>query len=150
MPRPAPTPSRNSAFFWEGVQRGDLLGQRCSGCSQFRHPPRPMCPHCHSLEWEAVSLSGRGRVYAWMKPVHPALPMFEEGFVVALIDLEEGIRLLSNVEGVAAGETLNGMAVEVGYAETADEKAVPIFRPLRGGGQKGRGGGQKEAEEGRG
>jgi uncharacterized OB-fold protein len=124
-------PSRNSAFFWEGVQRGELLGQRCCGCSRFRHPPRPMCPHCNSLEWEAIPLSGRGSVYAWIKPVHPPLPMFEEGFLVALIELEEGIRLLSNVEGTTADEIENGMAVEVCYAETADGGAVPIFRPLR-------------------
>ncbi len=130
MPRPAPRPTRDSAFFWEGVLAGRLLGQRCSGCAALRHPPRPMCPKCGSLAWQATELSGRGTVYSWMKPVHPPLPMFEPGTLVALIDLEEGVRLLSNLVDVPEAEVENGMAVEVLYVETANDGRVPVFRPL--------------------
>ncbi len=128
--RPPPTPSRDSAFFWEAVQRGALVGQRCAGCHAFRHPPRPMCPRCQSLDWEAVELSGRGTVHSFIQPVHPPLPMFEPGYLVALIDLEEGIRLLSNLCGVTREEAEVGMAVEVCFAATADGKQVHQFRPL--------------------
>ncbi len=131
--RPAPTPSRDSAFFWAGVARGELLGQRCSGCGRLRHPPRPVCPHCRSLNWEAVPLSGRGAVHAWIKPVHPPLPMFDEGFLVALIDLDEGIRLLSNLCQVDAADVEIGMPVEVFFVPTADGGAVHQFRPIAGG-----------------
>ena len=131
--RPDPTPTRNSAFFWEGALQGVLLAQRCTGCAEFRHPPRPMCPTCQSVKWEAVPLSGRGTVHSWMKPVHPHLPMFDEDFLVALIDLEEGLRLLSNLCDVAAEDVQNGMAVEVFFAPTAGGKAVPQFRPRSAG-----------------
>ena len=130
MPRPAPRPSRESAFFWEGVRAGRLLAQCCSGCGALRHPPRPMCPKCNSLAWEATVLSGRGTVYSWMKPVHPPLPMFDPGTLVALIELEEGIRLLSNLTDVSEAEVENDMAVEVLYVETANDGRVPVFRPL--------------------
>ena len=131
MQRPAPHGSRDSEFFWEGAARGVLLGQRCADCGAFRHPPRPMCPQCQSVESEAVELSGRGTVHAWMKPVHPALPMFPEGYLVALIDLEEGLRLLSNLCDVEPEDVTNGMPVEVFFVPTAEERAVPQFRPAR-------------------
>jgi len=98
LQRPAPRGSRDSAFFWEGCKRGVLLGQRCAACGVFRHPPRPMCPHCQSLEREEVELSGHGTLHSWCKPVHPPLPMFDPGTLVALVDLEEGPRVLSNLD----------------------------------------------------
>ena len=63
MERPQPLPSRNSAFYWEGAERGEFLGQRCGDCKTFRHPPRPMCPKCQSVHQEIIPLSGRGVVY---------------------------------------------------------------------------------------
>lgn len=135
--RPEPLPSRNSAFFWEGVMREELLGQQCSGCKIFRHPPRPMCPKCQSLEWQAVPLSGRGRIHAWMQPVHPKLPMFEYPLVCVLVDLEEGIRLFSNLYECDAGEVFEGMEVEVFYAPTKNDKKVPVFRPCPGATERG-------------
>ena len=133
MERPAPMPSRDSAFFWEGCEREVLLAQRCSGCGAFRFPVRPMCPHCHSLDWDAVACSGRGTVHSWAKPVHPPLPMFEPGYLVALIDLEEGIRMLSNLCDVAPEDVRNGMEVEVFFTATAGDKKVHQFRPVKSG-----------------
>ena len=131
FPRPLPTPSRDSAFFWEGAARGELLGQRCDGCRRYRHPPRPMCPHCGSLRWRALPLSGLGRVHAWIRPVHPPLPMFEPGLIVALIDLDEGLRLLSNLRGAAPEEVATGLRVEVFFETVAPGVALPLFRPHR-------------------
>ena len=88
-----------------------------------------MCPHCNSLDWSASELSGVGTVYSWMKPVHPPLPMFEPGTLVALIDLEEGIRLLSNLIEVDEAQVENGMSVEVRYVDTASDGRVPVFGP---------------------
>ena len=129
MQRPAPMPSRDSAFFWEGCQRGVLLGQRCAGCQRFRHPPRPMCPHCQSLEREEVALSGRATLHSWAKPVHPRLPMFEEGTLVALVDLDEGIRMLTNLCDVAEADIRIGMPLEVFFVATANDGAIHQFRP---------------------
>jgi uncharacterized OB-fold protein len=127
--RPAPLPTRNSAFFWEGALRDELLGQRCSECLAFRHPPRPMCPDCRSLNWEAVELSGRGTIHAWMLPVHPQMPMFEDPLICVLVDLEEGIRLFSNLYDCDPREVETGMAVEVFFVTTQNAKKVPVFRP---------------------
>src|SRR5262245_29855983 len=124
--RPDPIVSRDSAFFWEGAARGELVAQACAACGALRHPPRPMCPRCHALERREVRLSGRGRVYSWIVPRHPAPYGFAEPPVVALVELEEGIRIVSNVVGVAPGE---GLAVEVEFAPTRGGKAVPVFRP---------------------
>jgi len=129
--RPAPSASRDSAFFWEGVQRGVLLGQQCAGCGRLRHPPRPMCPHCRSLEWRALELSGRGHLHACIEPVHPALPMFEPGTLVALVDLEEGIRLLSNLRESSLEEARVGMEVEVCFEATDGGQQIHQFRPLQ-------------------
>lgn len=134
--RPEPLPSRNSAFFWEGVNREELLGQQCSGCEVFRHPPRPMCPKCQSTDWQATPLSGRGKVHAWMQPVHPKLPMFEYPLVCALVDLDEGIRLFSNIYECAPEDVHEGMEVEVFFVPTNNEKKVPVFRPCSGPGEK--------------
>ena len=131
MPRPAPWPTRNSAFFWEGCKRGVLMAQRCSECRATYHPPRPMCPRCRSFTLEPAQLSGRATLHSWAKPVHPPMPMFEPGYLVALVDLEEGPRMLSNLCEIDPAEVEVGMALEVFFVETADEGAVHQFRPLR-------------------
>jgi hypothetical protein len=130
--RPQPLPSRNSAFYWEAAEEGRFVGQRCSGCKAFRHPPRPMCPICLSVEWEAVPLSGRGTVYAWMLPVHPRMPMFEYPLVCVLVDLEEGIRIFSNLYECESADIRTGMPVEVFFVPTRGDKQIPVFRPVLG------------------
>ena len=108
--------------FWDGVAEGRLLIQRCSACGEIRHPPRPMCPHCNSLDWETVAASGRGTVHSYVIPHAPVPPGFDEGYVVALVELEEGVRLVSSLTGVAQDDIRNDMAVEV------------VFEPVEGGG----------------
>ncbi|HVN49836.1 MAG TPA: zinc ribbon domain-containing protein, partial [Acidimicrobiales bacterium] len=60
--RPAPATTRDTAFFWEALKERRLLIQRCAACGALRHPPRPMCPRCHSLDWDTVEASGHGTV----------------------------------------------------------------------------------------
>ena len=129
--RPDPVRSPDSAFFWEGARRGELLGQACAACGALRHPPRPMCPRCHAVEVRTLRLSGRGVVYSWIRPRHPAPVGFAEAPVVALVELEEGIRIVSNVVGAAPGEVRQGLAVEVAFEPTRGGQAVPVFRPRR-------------------
>ncbi len=127
--RPDPIVTRDTDFYWEGALRGELLGQACAACGKLRHPPRPMCPHCHCLERKLVRLSGRGEVYSWIVPRHPAPVGFAEPPVVALVELEEGIRIVSNVVGAAPGQVRQGLPVEVDFEPTRSGKAVPVFRP---------------------
>ena len=128
--RPDPILTPDTAFFWEGAKRGELLAQRCADCGDLQHPPRPMCAKCHSVRREQVRLSGRGEVYSWIIPRHPQPIGFAEPPVVALIRLDEGIRLVSNLVGVVPGQIRNGVRVQVEFEPTVGGHAVPVFRPI--------------------
>src|ERR1700677_773328 len=69
--RPEPVVTPDSAFFWEGATRGELMVQQCSACRRLWHPPRPMCPTCHAIAMVTARMSGRGKVYSWAMPIHP-------------------------------------------------------------------------------
>jgi len=129
--RPRPATSRDTEFFWEGAARGELLIQRCSSCGTLRHPPRPACGSCRSFEWDTVRATGRGEVYSHVTVHHPVVPPFEAPYDVALIQLEEGVRLVSNVVGVAPDEVRIGMPVEVVFEKVDDELTLPLFRPRK-------------------
>jgi hypothetical protein len=128
--RPDPIETPDTAFFWAAAARGELVALACADCGDLRHPPRPMCPACHSTRREERKLSGRGRVLTWIFPRHPPPIGFAEPPIVALVDLDEGIRLVSNLVDVAPDAITPGLAVEVAFAPTAGGKAVPVFRPV--------------------
>jgi len=128
-PRPRPAITRDNAFWWEGVKAGTLLIQRCGGCGTLRHPPRPMCPRCLSLEWDTVEASGRGTVYSFVVSHHPQVPAFDYPLAIALIELEEGTRLVSNVVDIDPADVHVGMPVEVVFEAVDDELTLPLFRP---------------------
>ena len=128
--RPDPILTPDTAFFWEGAQRGELLAQRCADCGDLQHPPRPMCPKCHSVRRELVRLSGRGEIYSWIIPRHPHPVGFAVPPIVAVIRLEEGINLVSNLVGIQPEQLRNGLRVAVEFEPTAGGHAVPVFRPV--------------------
>ncbi len=117
----------DNRFFWDGVRDGRLLLQKCTSCGVVRHPPGPMCPSCQSLAWEAVDASGRGTIHSWVVSRHPTEPDAEPRTVV-LVDLEEGVRLVSNLVG--GGDPVNDAPVEACFA-TVDGVALPQFRLVR-------------------
>jgi uncharacterized OB-fold protein len=127
--RLAPAMTADTVFFWDALKEHRLLIQRCRGCGALRHPPRPMCPHCHDLEWDTIESSGRGTVYSFVIPHHPPLPWFPEPFVVALVDLAEGTRLVTNIVGVAPSDVTMGMAVQVRFEHFDDGLVLPLFVP---------------------
>ncbi|WP_436776585.1 Zn-ribbon domain-containing OB-fold protein [Yinghuangia sp. YIM S09857] len=127
--RPHTTATDDSLFFWEAAARGALVAQRCGACGVMRHPPRPMCPHCHSLDHEVVDLSGRGSLYSYALLHHPQHPAFDYPVFAALVELDEGIRLVSNLVDVEPADIRIGMRLEVAFEPTADGGAVPVFRP---------------------
>jgi uncharacterized OB-fold protein len=128
--RPAPIVTDDSAAFWTAAAEGRLVAQRCADCGRYRHPPRPMCPVCHSLAADVVELSGRGTVYSYAILHHPQHPAFDFPIPIVLVDLDEGVRILSNLTDVAAVDIRVGMPVEVHFAPTAEGMAVPQFRPV--------------------
>jgi len=130
--RPAPMVTDDNAVFWDATLDGRLVAQGCAECGRLRHPPRPMCPHCHSLEVDVVDLSGRGSLYSYALLHHPRHPAFEYPVIAALVDLDEGVRLVSNLVDVAPDDIRIGMPLEVAFVPTADAAVVPVFRPVAG------------------
>jgi uncharacterized OB-fold protein len=127
--RPAPWVTRDSEFFWDAAKSDNFVAQRCADCESLRAPPRPMCPHCNSLKSEAQVLSGRGTVYSWVIPRHPPVPGFDGTYIVAVIDLEEGIRFVSNLCDIEYADVTPDMPVEVFFEDTQDGYRIPLFRP---------------------
>jgi uncharacterized OB-fold protein len=128
---PRPTWDRDSAFFWEGIEAGELRVQRCMACNALRHPPTPICPGCHSFDWDWIVASGRGEVTSFVVHHHPPIPGLDPPCVIALVELEEGTRLVANVEGIAPEDVAVGLPVEVAFQriEGDDGWVVPRWRP---------------------
>jgi uncharacterized OB-fold protein len=124
-----PSASPDTEFFWAGLRERRLLIQRCGDCGSLRYPPRPMCPTCTSLSWNPVDSSGRGTVYSFVMPQHPRYPWHDYPYIVALIELEEGVRLVSNLAGIDPGQVTIGMPVHVDYANYDGDVVLHQFRP---------------------
>jgi uncharacterized OB-fold protein len=118
---------RDDDFFWAGVSDGRLLFQECGECGAVRHPPGPQCPGCQSFEWQPKAAAGTGTVCAWIESKHPTRPD-ENPRIVALIELPEGVRLVSNLRDVRLADVRDGMPVTV-FFEAIDGKIVHQFRP---------------------
>jgi len=131
--RLAPAISPDTEFFWTGLREHKLLIQRCKGCGTLRNPARPMCPNCRSLDWEAIESSGRGTVYSYVMPHEPKFPFFEYPYIVVLVELAEGVRLVSNLCEIDPADVTVGMPVEVFYQRFdgtgTEELVLHQFRP---------------------
>ncbi|MPZ12877.1 MAG: hypothetical protein GEU73_00355 [Chloroflexi bacterium] len=117
--------------FWEGCARGEILLQRCLDCSAVRHPPSPICSGCLSSRLEWVPASGNATVYSFVV-VHRAFhAAFEEDvpYVVAIVELEEGPHMLSNVVEVPPESVEIGMPLRVCFDCVSDEVTLPKFKP---------------------
>ena len=127
----APPMDWESRPFWEGCRRHELVLQRCADCGTVRHRPRALCPGCLSGEIEWIRASGRGTVYSYTvthqnqaSPFRGAVP-----YVLAYVDLEEGVRMLTNVVGCDPGDVCVGMPVQVEFVDVDEDRSVPRFRP---------------------
>jgi uncharacterized protein len=117
---------RDQDFFWEAIDRGELKAQKCLGCGTLRHPPSPRCAACGSDEWGSERLSGRGTICSWLLCRHPTRPDSESRLVV-LIELEEGIRLISNL--LDAENARVGAPVALDFQEVEGLR-LPLFRTV--------------------
>jgi hypothetical protein len=89
-----------------------------------------MCPRCGSVDWEVTDLAGTGSVYSWIVSRHPSQPD-AEGRIVALIDLDEGIRMVSNLQGIDIADITPGLRVQVSFPEVGGVR-LPQFSPAGG------------------
>jgi len=118
--------------FWAGTRRRAFLFRHCHGCGRNHFYPRHACPHCWSANCEWRTASGKGRIFSYTvihrndsKPFHDQLP-----YIVALVDLDEGVRVTSNIVECTPEVVHVGMPLEVVYEEITDEVTLPQFRPL--------------------
>lgn len=128
--RPLPKPTPETAHFWEGTREGELRLQRCDACSHVYFPPRPFCPACASRAVSVFAASGRGRLDSYVINHRPH-PAFDGPYAIALVALEEGPRLMSNIVGCEqTPEALElDMPLEVTFERQNDEITLPLFKP---------------------
>ncbi len=128
-----PTPDDASRPFWDATKAGQLLIKRCAACGRAHFYPRPFCPYCWSeqVSWEEAS--GRATLYTWSVVYQNDLPPFpgRVPYVAAIIDLEEGPRMMSNIVDCPFDKLAMGMALEVTFREETDDITLPVFRPAQ-------------------
>jgi uncharacterized OB-fold protein len=131
--RPVPVVTPETTHFWAGTRRGELLLQECTPCAATYFPPRPFCPTCSSRDVHVVQASGRATLASYIVSHLPA-PGFEPPYVIAIVQLQEGPRMLTNVVDCAQSpEALElDMPLEVTYSQMTDEITLPLFRPEGG------------------
>ncbi|MFE2181141.1 OB-fold domain-containing protein [Streptomyces sp. NPDC059455] len=126
--RPRPVINRDNAGFWEGVARHQLLIQRCLDCATPRFPWLPGCGACGSQRWETFEASGAGTVFSYVVMHHPPFPAFDPPYAVVLIELAEGVRMVSDITGVPYDKVRIGMPVELEFLRVDEELELPVFR----------------------
>lgn len=126
-----PTPDPETQPYWDAAKEGRLLIRRCNACKRAYFYPRDFCPHCWSedVSWEEAS--GRATLYTWSVVRRNDLPPWGERvpYVAAVVDLEEGPRMMTNVEGAELTELSIGMPLVVDFRPETDDITAPIFRP---------------------
>lgn len=132
MDRPViPVANVDTKPFWDGCGNGKLLLQRCAACQAYRHPPSPICPQCLSDRHEWVRASGQGTVYSFVVVREMRARGWDKlvPYVLAVVELEEGPRMLTNLVEVAPENVAIGMPVAVTFAELDGTTKLPLFRP---------------------
>lgn len=131
MPKPIPTLTEDSKPYWEGCKRHELLIQRCEDCGHYRFPPSGLCPKCMSMKTQWARVSGRGKVYSWTIFHYLYHPAFSQDipYNVAIVELDEGPRMHTNIVGCSNEDIYIDMPVEVVFEDISQEIALPKFRP---------------------
>ena len=134
--KPLPTPTAISQPFWDAAKQHKLMYQRCTVCGTRVFYPRDICPgpNCfgiQTLEW--IEASGKGWVYSFTISYQPQHPGFADDvpYVLAIIELDEGVRMNSNVVNVDPKEVKIGQRVEVVYDDVTPDFTLPKFQPIK-------------------
>lgn len=118
-----PVISRDNAYFFEGTAARELRIQKCNACGVLRHPPGPACPDCGAFDRGYVVAAGQGTVFSYLVHHAPQVPGKELPLVIALLDLDEGVRMVAEVsEPVEIGDRL-----QVGWNVIDDDLTLPIW-----------------------
>jgi uncharacterized OB-fold protein len=130
--RARPTPTPETKHFWDGAQAGELRLQRCEECAKVYFPPRPFCPSCASRKVAVFAASGKATLYSYVIH-HRAAPGFTPPYAIAVVELEEGPRMMTNIIGCPqTPEALElDMKLEVAFERLDDKITLPLFRPVK-------------------
>ena len=129
--KPLPKPDGLNAEFYEHCAKEKLCFQRCNECRTWRHLPRSMCAKCGSTDWAWEESSGRGRIFSWTvthQAIHPAFAG-DVPFAVVVVELEEGVRMVSGLRDLPPEEISLDLPVEVEFERVSEQIALPYFRP---------------------
>ncbi len=129
--KPLPIPSDVSRPFWDGLRSRQVRLQRCRACDRYVFYPRSLCPFCLSPDLEWLPVSGRGKVYSYTivrRAMHPAFQA-EVPYVFAIVELEEGPRLTTNVVNCRPEDVRVDMPVKASYHDITAEITLLTFEP---------------------
>jgi uncharacterized protein len=121
----------DSRPYWEGLAQGELRIQRCNSCSKAVFYPRSICPHCHADQLSSIVASGKGTIYSYTV-AHQAFGSFaaDVPFVVAIVELEEGARMMSRIVDAPRERVKVGTVVRVTFEQVGEDLTLPYFRPV--------------------
>ena len=130
--KPLPVADAETRPFWEACREGRLTIQRCTNCGHVRFPPTFYCAKCGSSEHEWIDSTGRGKVFSWIVVRHPVprdIYAADVPYVVALIELDEGVRIASNIVGIEPEKVTASMPVRATFKPVTPDVTLPIFEP---------------------
>jgi uncharacterized OB-fold protein len=123
-----PTLTRDTEYFWRGLSEGELRIWRCGACGLLRHPPGPMCPRCAATRPNYLVAVGDGVVYSFVVHHHPPVPGRQVPFVVVLVELTEGVRVVGELLDADASAVRVGMPVRIAFDRVDDQLTLPAWR----------------------
>ena len=129
--KPLPKVNGDTKPFWDGCRNHELRFQKCTECGHVRWPPSIICPLCYSNKTEWIRATGKGNVFSFVvyhKAYHPAFEA-DLPYVVAIVELEEGLHFLTNIVGCDPGAVSCEMTVEVNWEDITEEFSLPKFKP---------------------
>jgi uncharacterized OB-fold protein len=134
LSKPVPVPDEISAPFFDGARDGKLMLQHCVSCGMWSFPVRERCPHCFAAALQWRQASGRGTLYTFTVMHQVMNPGFASAvpYNVAQVDLEEGVRMVSNIVGIPNDALRIGMKLQAVFEAVGDNGSLPKFRPPQG------------------
>ena len=122
-------PTELTRPFWDACKDGRLTYQRCDDCGKPFFRPEIACPHCLSQAWTWRDSAGQGTLYSFSVAHRSPTPAFSAPFVFALVDLDEGYSMFSNLIGMEIDDVRIGLRLQVVFHPVSDELTLPLFRP---------------------
>ena len=130
--KPLPTIAGETKVFWDGCKKGELIIQQCNSCNEYQFYPRGICSNCWTTDIKWVHSTGRGKVWTYTITYQNRTPGFAEDvpYVLALVELEEGVKMFTNIIECDPKEVKIGMDVEVTFVRANNFITIPYFKPI--------------------